>query len=76
MAAGTSGGGCGARSITAARSVGYPGDGLAHSSELDAVGRDAAGVGRLLVSRLADAALRGGELGGGEHVEHGRIAGG
>lgn len=43
-------------------SVGNEGDGLAHSSELHVVVRDAADVGGPLGPRLADAALSGGEL--------------
>jgi len=62
MAVGTSGGECAALSITVARSVGDAGDGLAHSSELYVVVRDAADVAGPLGRRLADAALRGGEL--------------
>jgi hypothetical protein len=60
--AGISGGGCGARSTMVTRSVRDPGDGLAHSSELDVVVRDAAAVTGPLGPRLAEAALCGGEL--------------
>ena len=69
MAAETSGGGCEALSTTGAGLVGDAGDRLAHSSELDVVMMgDAANVGGPLRHRLADAALRAGELGGLEHV--------
>jgi hypothetical protein len=62
MAAGTSGGECAALPITAARVVGDADDRLAHQSKLDVVVRDAADVAGPLGRRLADAALRGGEL--------------
>jgi hypothetical protein len=62
MAAGTFGGTCAALSITVTRSVGDASDGLADSSQLDVVMRDAADVAERLGLRLADAALRGGEL--------------
>jgi hypothetical protein len=62
MVAGTSGGEGAALSITVAHLVGDASDGFAHSSELDVVVRDAADVAGPLGRRLADAALRGGEL--------------
>jgi hypothetical protein len=62
IAAGTSGGGCGTLSTMVTRSVRDPGDGLAHSSELDVVVRNAPDVAGPLGPRLADAALCSGEL--------------
>jgi hypothetical protein len=56
------------------RSVRDPGDGLAHSSELDVVVRDAPDVAGPLGPQLADAALCSGELRGGEHAAYRVIA--